>query len=400
MAHVAVTHCLFNPGARFLLGRQSMPALKATILADVINHISPDLREGRDYWFNQTTGMIRFSNKSQIVCWSWSDGRFHKVRSVRLSGAAIEEGTESDTDEAYTAIKLRVGRLPHVKENIIITATNPENPGHWLYKHFHIGTPETRPKTRHVYYSVTTDNPFLPPQYIEQLKRDLDPKLARRMIYGEWIEISGEVIYYNYDRSVNYSTDAYRVDPSQPIILAWDFNIGHGKPMSCCLMQHIGGHFHVFAEAVLEGANTANILEELESRQFLRPEWTFIVCGDAAGKNRDTRSSRSDYEIITKFLSDRALRYTFAVPAANPPIRLRHNRVNAFCRNSLGDSRLTVYSTAPTVDEGLRLVKLKEGGQYLEDDSKRYQHVTTALGYAIVFLSAQEARGASTSRQL
>jgi len=33
--------------------------------------------------------------------------------------------------------------------------------------------------------------------------------------------------------------------------------------------------------------------------------------------------------------------------------------------------------------EGFSLTKLKDGAQYIEDDSKRYQHITTAAGYGI-----------------
>jgi hypothetical protein len=42
-----------------------------------------------------------------------------------------------------------------------------------------------------------------------------------------------------------------------------------------------------------------------------------------------------------------------------------------------------VYKKAATLDEGMRLTKLRPGSQYIEDDSKRYQHITTALGYAV-----------------
>ena len=45
--------------------------------------------------------------------------------------------------------------------------------------------------------------------------------------------------------------------------------------------------------------------------------------------------------------------------------------------------KLFVYKDAPTVDEGLRLTKLKSGAQYLEDDNNHYQHISSALGYAI-----------------
>ena len=75
------------------------------------------------------------------------------------------------------------------------------------------------------------------------------------------------------------------------------------------------------------------------------------------------------------------------VPRSNPPVRTRHNIVNAYCQNDLGQHRLTVYAKCKTLDKGLRLTALKKGGSYIEDDSKPYQHITTALGYGVVYTS-------------
>src|SRR5690606_27233976 len=71
------------------------------------------------------------------------------------------------------------------------------------------------------------------------------------------------------------------------------------------------------------------------------------------------------------------------VPASNPPLKTRHNRVNAYLHNDLGEARAFVYKGAPKLDEGFRLTKLKKQATYAEDDSKDYQHITTAAGYGI-----------------
>ena len=85
---------------------------------------------------------------------------------------------------------MRVGRLPHIKTNLSLSATNPDSPSHWVYKYF---ITSDNPM-RHVYYSITEDNPFLPDWYIEQLKSTLDPKMAARMLRGEWIAFAADVV--------------------------------------------------------------------------------------------------------------------------------------------------------------------------------------------------------------
>ena len=400
LSHLAVTHCLLYPGARFLIGRQSMPALRSTIFNKTLEHLGSDLQEGRDFTVNLTTASIRFRNGSEIISRSWADQKYFKVRSLELSAAAIEETSENQDQDFYTEIKMRVGRLPHIKENFIIHATNPSDPGHWLYKYFNIsGSGQDKP-SRHVFYSVTTDNPFLPPQYIEQLKQDLDPKMARRMLYGEWLEIAGEVIYYEYRTSEQFRRYDYKIDPAHPVILSWDFNIGEGKPISMICAQFINDEWHFFDEVVISGARTADTIDDLNGKGLLRPDWQYIICGDSSGKNKDTRSVKSDYEIIRASLDQLGIKYQYMVPIANPPIRSRHNRVNAYCRNAAGQTRLWVYQKAKTLDEGLRLVKLKPGAQYIEDDSKAYQHITTAAGYALHMLTTQLTRQPQRTIQL
>ena len=380
MSHIAITHCLFNPGCRFLIGRLSMPALRSTLFNKILEHIGNDLREGIDYWVNETTASIRFRNGSEIISRSWADKKFFKVRSLELSGAAIEETVENELSDFYYEIKMRVGRLPHVKENIIINATNPGDPSHWLHKYFI----ESKSPTRHVYYSVTTDNPFLPKQYVEQLKTDLDPKMAQRMLYGKWIEIKGESLYYAYSEK-NFKIAHYVINEKYPIHIMWDFNIGVGKPMSCAVSQYIDDVWHIFDEVIIEGVRTTQIIEELDEKKYLDGKYKIIINGDASGKNRDTRNSKSDYDIIRHELAKRGVQFEYHVPIANPPIRTRHNTVNAYCCNALGERRLFVYEKAKTVDEGFRLTKLKKGADYIEDDSKSWQHVSTACGYGIMY---------------
>lgn len=259
-----------------------------------------------------------------------------------------------------------------------------------------------RPETMHVFYSVTTDNPYLPSWYVDQLRRDLDPVEADIMLNGRWRERrSGDKIYHQYNRRRNFRDREYEPDPAQPIRLSWDFNIAVGKPLSAVVFQYLPAEdeFHIFDEVVVEGLRTAQSCDELAGKGVLdlcvedgsvQIPSHYVVHGDAAGKHKDTRNNRSDYDIIEKFLANYVQKTTGSpipfevqVPPSNPPLKTRHNRVNAYLNNDLGDQRLFVYKSAPMADKGLRLTKLKKGATYAEDDTKDYQHITTAIGYGI-----------------
>jgi hypothetical protein len=397
MAHIIIRHCLENNRARFLIGRRALPDLKDTLYLKILEHL-----EGIDSRYYKVwghIGKIWFVNGSEIISKSWADKRYSKLRSLELSGAAIEELTENhgDDEQAYHEIKMRVGRLPHIKNPLIISATNPDSPSHWAYKHFI--TPNSggqKHPTRHVYYSRTEDNPFLPKQYIEQLKTDLDPKRAQRMLYGKWIEIQDEVIYHAYDSDTQFSRKPWMPRPETTIMISFDFNIGDGKPLSACALCYQDGAYHVFAEVIIEGARTEEACKEFFDREIIVPGKRYELYGDASGKARHTSSKRSDYEIIKESFDRNGINYKYCVPLSNPAIRMRHNTINAYCRNALGEVRLFIHN-CPTVDEGLRLTAFKKGANLIENDSLRSQHVTTALGYAIVRHIADSTRGETRS---
>jgi hypothetical protein len=334
-----------------------------------------------NYNVNLSTGIITFKNGSRVIPISWQDRKFKKFRSYTPSAIGIEELTESETDEAYREMRMRLGRRPDIPESFMLMATNPDSPSHWVHEKII----QRQNDSRHVFYSRTEDNPFLPKSYIDTLKETLSPKEVRRMIYGEWIDLVTEVIYYNYDKSVNFIPKSYKYDLRYPIDLCFDFNIGLGKPLSAGLGQY-NGVFHCAKDYVVHGARTQDILEEMaDNGEFDRHNY-FRVFGDAAGKHSDTRANRSDYDIIYKFLENYSgkkgrLKIEKCVPLANPRIRDRHNLANALFKNANNKVNVLVYEDAKMTDKGFRLSKLKKNGNYIEDDSDEYQHITTARSY-------------------
>lgn len=383
MAHIAIIHCLRYPRSRVLLARQSMPDLKSTILQKVLEHMEGDLIEGKDFDHHESTGAIRFYNGSEIICRSWGDKRYRKFRSLELSAAIIEELTENSSEEFeafYPELKARVGRLSKIPQSFILIATNPDAPSHAAYEYF-IAKSNIN---RKVIYSVTSDNPFLPPTYVQKLLETYTAQEAQRMIYGQWVELKTEIIYYAF--SEDNIIDSYQVNPHYPIIISYDFNIGMNKPMSVCFFQYIEGMFYFFDEIVISGSNTLDTCDEMIARNLVRHGLKHIVRGDASGRAKSSKYNRSDYEIINKALSDYGIDVEIDVPLSNPPVRKRHLLVNGQLKNAHDEIHVKITRNCETIIKGLRLTKLKKGGQYIEDDSPScpWQHITTALGYGIV----------------
>jgi hypothetical protein len=379
-AHCLAKHLLKNKGARALVLRRTLKDLKRTFWRLLLDHISDISHVVRVY--NKSEMRIVFKNGSEVLGDSYDDMNLEKFRSLELSFALIEEATESNR-ELYRAVFMRLGRVLTVKENIMMTITNPDGLSHYLYTDLI----ESTKQNVKVIYSLTSDNKFLPDWYIDELKSNLDEKMAQRMLYGQWVDIASEGVYYNYEKERNFK-DSYVINPNYPICIAHDFNIGKGKPMSTAAGQFIDDTWHWFKSYHVEGANTHKIMEEMAGDGLFENKNMFIIYGDATGRSRDTRSIVNDYEIIEEFLEayerqdGSKLEFEIDVPRSNPPIKKRHNLVNAYFQNMKGKIRCFIYDD--WLDRGFRLTKFSKDSLILEDDSLAEQHATTAIGYAIV----------------
>lgn len=406
LAHLAVTHCLRWPGACVGIGRRSLPDLKKTLFKEIVEHMTvgsdgPCLIEGVHYKKRENTAEILFSNGASIIPVTWGDQRYSKFRSMKFSMLIFEELTENDDDfePGFKILKARLRRIPWVPENLMIAATNPGEPTSVWHRYFIEGAQQF--DSRSVFYSQTADNPYLDPVYLQQLLQDYSPLEAERYLKGRWISLEGKGIYHAYSEAHNFRKDRYQYDWTRPLHLTFDFNTAEGKPQSCAAFQ-IGpdDRFHFFAESVVDDANWClDNLDDFEAQGLFEGEQNgrkvrvqkVFVHGDASGKARSSNSLRSNYDLIKDWFADRQIPVQMAVPNSNPALVKRWTTVNALCQNALKEVRIFVYSTCPVLNMGMKLSR-KKPGTAIEDDSKRYQHITTALGYAVCYLKENETR--------
>jgi PBSX family phage terminase large subunit len=411
LAWLLIKHCTEFDGARALIGRKAMPDLKDTLFQKIIEMLTNAFVEGKDYTVNLTSSAIRFSNGSEIISRSWHDKKYTKFRSLELSMIAIEELTENSNKEMafFVEAMARLGRLPHVPENIFIAATNPDDPSHKAHEFFikdakRVGDVAHKGRDKHTYYSVTSSNPFLPKWYIESLKEKYDAKMIRRLLFGEWLYINSDVIYYNYSPE-KHLVDEVKINNRLPIRITFDFNITKGKPMSSTAFifnpkaDNINSkRFSFFDEVAVDGARTLEAVEEWQGKGIFdlphNPE--IIIHGDASGKAGSSKSINSDYEQIENWLANYCrkdgdtLQYSIEVPESNPSLRDSHNIVNGLLENANGVVSIEVARKCEYVDKGFLNTRLKENASYLEDQTTEGQDMSSAARYGLWYVSEYE----------
>lgn len=108
----------------------------------------------------------------------------NKIRGVTLSGAYVDEITLMPR-EFFTMLLSRLS-APGAQ---LFGTTNPDSPGHWLKTDF-LDRPDLDLYRRQF---LLEDNTTLPPDYIENLKREYTGVFFDRFIRGEWVAAEGAV---------------------------------------------------------------------------------------------------------------------------------------------------------------------------------------------------------------
>ena len=415
LAWIICFHLTTFANTTVVAGRLTLPDLKKTIFSDVVEMLIGTYKEGSEVFINRTSGQIRLANGSQVVPVTWIDKKFKsKFRSLRVSMIAIEELVESDASywDFFPEAISRLGRVPHVNQNLFIGATNPDDPSHpafdfWQNKcHKRYKKYWTNGRDRHIYYSSIKDNPYLPDFYESSLRDKYDEQMAQRMLDGKWIYIGKDKCYYSYDPAIHIAKKL-ELDKKLDLRLCFDFNIAKDKPMSSCIMQfdrrsndtvHNNRRFKILDEVCVDGMRTLNIMEVWADRGYfdLPHNPRIIVHGDASGNHRQTSALRTDYEIIEHFLTnydrkDRLkIRASIDVQRKNPGLRERHNIVNSNLKNSNGIVRIAIDERCKNVQEGFLSTKLKDSTIYLEDQATKGQDMASALSYGIWYCDRYE----------
>ncbi len=159
----------------------------------------------------------------------------------------------------------------------------------------------------------TYSNPFLPEDYVEQIRKNYDPKLAEMYIEGDFVSLSDNKVYHYFDRRKHHSNRELTPD-DKVIYVSIDFNVG-----GCCAVVSVIDSGWPVAVDEFVSNDTYDFVNNLASRY---PGRKIMVYPDATGRKSSTNANRSDIDIIEQ------AGYTVDAPAANPAIKDRINSVN------------------------------------------------------------------------
>lgn len=291
---------------------------------------------GTDYQFWGATGKarIKFSNGAEII---FKHADKDAIRSITAGVIQVEEISQISKE---TFIEL-CGRLrqPGIKRRRLYGHTNPQPNRGWIHELFVQNNPGlieaegANGEKAVIQYrrviAASTDNPYLPPGYIENLRHQFDEDYFKIYVLGH----DGDYMAGLLTKGWTFANEEpVEYDERQVIYLSCDFNV---DPMCWVLAHRINGEFHFFDEIFIENTNTEESIEEFISR-YGKHRTGIVITGDASGHQRRSSSAMiggatgTDYRIMKNALSHANVRnVSMDIPGANPLIGERVAAWNA-----------------------------------------------------------------------
>ena len=129
--------------------------------------------------FNQSDLHARLVNGTEILFRSADNPE--RLRGPNLGWAGLDEAALMDR----TALDIMLGRLREQPGRMWFTTT-PKGRNHWLHEYI-------QDTGVHVVRARSMDNPYLPPEFLEMLKRSYASDFYRQEVLGEFIDAGGRV---------------------------------------------------------------------------------------------------------------------------------------------------------------------------------------------------------------
>lgn len=218
---------------------------------------------------------------------------------------------------------------------------------------------------------------ILPESIIAAAKRQMSPKQYRQEYEASFEGASGR-IYEDYSKANH--TDAL-IEPHEQLLWMHDQNY---TPLSSAVGVRRDNKLFLLDEIVLTSAVSKQSALEFVEKFKDHKNRHVLVYGDPAGQAGEKHGHASDYSDIEGVLRANQWTFTRKVKPAHPAIKDRQNAVRARICSADGVRSLFVNPvTAKWCDKGLATVQLKDGSAFQEDQSNKYQHITTAIGYCV-----------------
>jgi hypothetical protein len=294
---------------------------------------------------------------------------YNRIRGQTLSSILADEMDTSPFLVAQKAGEMMLARLRGGLKPQLAVASTPEG-YNWMYSTF----VENDGPDRRLIKAKTTDNPHLPPGFVESLYTNFPPQLVASYIEGSFTNLENTTVYAYFNRDQHWCDT--EITPQDRLFVGIDFNL------SACFTEVLvrrGNEFHVVAEHYPKDTPAlVRFLQETYPEHIASDN--LVVIPDAASRQRSTtNASESDLALLRKG--------GFGVKAqlSNPEIADRVNCVNSLFLNN----RLKIHNRCRYLIKALEQQAYSSDGKPQKGRGGKddLSGPVDSLGYAIHYLA-------------
>lgn len=281
-----LSQALAYPNTAWLIGRRELTNLKKTTLLSFfkvleVMKIDPDTI----FTLNSQTNIIQFNNGSKIflmdMSYQPSDPLYTRFGGLELTGAFIDESNENEL-QSIEIIKTRLGRGKNKEYNLLPKLLETFNPSkNHVYHRYYKPFKENRlPKHKVFITALATDNPYLDPSYIEQLK-NADKITKERLLYGNFEYDDDPSKLFEYDKIIDIFTNEYYPSVKEQTFISCDVaRFGADKTVIMVWRGLLILHTIIMPKSSVK--EIVDAINEL-SRRFAVPNSNIVVDEDGVG---------------------------------------------------------------------------------------------------------------------
>lgn len=294
---------------------------------------------------------------------------FRRLVSLNLAFFGVDEIDIIKREIAWAMFRLLQSRLrakaPHIQG---FFGTTPEG-YNFAYEFFYKSTKSNR----RLIQARTYDNPYLPPNYIEDLLENYPSNLIRAYLDGQFTNLQSGTVYENFDRKLNHTSLSLNDPDTKEMVLhiGQDFNIG-----KMASIIHVIQDNKPRAVGEIVGAKNTQSVIDLVRSKFKNRKVIFYV--DSSGKSQHTNASATDISLLKQYFE---VRY----PSSNPFVRDRVGSMNAQFLNGKRERRYLINTDeCPNYTEALEQQVFNKAGE--PDKTHDQDHPNDAGGYFIHYM--------------
>jgi hypothetical protein len=367
-------HTLNNPGAHWVIIRETWQSLKRTTYQEFLNWFEPYVETKQE---NSSSAVAVWKKPLKGKVWfipADSPMDSGKLQSLEIAGVGIDEavpvGMSGGVSETVFDIMLGRRRQKGMNWMACKVVCNNPSPQHWVYRRFI----ETPIEGFNVFQTDAPENiKNLPPSYYDELKAVWAHRkdLIRRYVQGEYCAVyEGEpaVPTFDVEKHVCEADSMPPLDRSKEVIALWDASM-HPALLICQLHN---GKLYVYDEFFGTGIGVYELIKAHMSPQYFGLKFRHIG-DDTMTRMEQSKAYAADRANCAANVIIKMLGGTFT-----PGAHYIHTRLEAI--------QMACYDGDVIVSKNCRyLVEALAGAWSLVETNKKKSHPYSDLGDALSY---------------